>query len=50
MTPFDPVHEHEGAWYFWDEIQLDRIGPYKDEREARQQHVIYCEKLSGSFR
>jgi hypothetical protein len=34
--PADPVHQHEGAWWFWDETWTpERHGPYTDEAKCR---------------
>ena len=43
----DPVHEHEGQWYFWDEVWAYRVGPYKSEEEARKQLNHYSEYLDN---
>lgn len=49
----DPVHTENGQWYFWDETQADRYGPYATEREARctleayAAQVLDCEKWIG---
>ena len=40
---FDPVHEENGQWYFWDETQADRYGPYPSYEEADKWHRQYCE-------
>lgn len=39
----DPIHEHNGQWYFWDETWVDRYGPYSTEKEARKMFQAYCE-------
>jgi hypothetical protein len=38
---FDPVHEENGKWYFWDETEADRLGPYDSEEEARKRLSDY---------
>lgn len=39
----DPVFQaDDGQWYFWDEIWVDRIGPYRTEGEARRQCASYA--------
>ena len=38
---FDPVHEEEGEWFFWDFGGDDRFGPYKDESTARYELARY---------
>lgn len=43
--PMDPVHAHEGSWWFWDEIWVDRHGPYATEAEARAALRAYAEQL-----
>lgn len=32
----DPLHEFEGKWYFWNEVWLDRIGPYDTREDAKK--------------
>ena len=43
----DPVHEHNGKWYFWDESWSNRIGPYESEEEAARKLEQYCEQVLG---
>lgn len=31
----NPVHEHEGKWWFWDETS-DRQGPFDSKEEAKR--------------
>lgn len=45
MKGYDPVHEENGQWFFWDEIQVDRLGPYESEAEARRQIKRYARYL-----
>lgn len=33
------------GWYFWDEVQADRIGPYETEEEVERKFKEYCEQL-----
>ena len=43
----DPIHQNEfGNWYFYDEIWVDRIGPFKDESTARAALKDYFEYLN----
>ncbi len=44
----DPVHEHEGKWWFWDEVWADRVGPYDTETEAREAIVRYVREELGT--
>lgn len=39
---YDPVHEENGAWYFYDETQADRYGPYPTEEVSRQMMDRYA--------
>jgi len=36
----DPIHMHEGKWYFYDETWTDRYGPYDTEEKAQE---LYAE-------
>jgi len=45
MKGYDPVHENNGQWFFWDEIQVDRLGPYESEDEARRHMERYARFL-----
>jgi len=37
----DPVHEHDGEWFFWDDTRFSRKGPFPDEYTARVEHRRY---------
>ena len=39
---WDRVHQENGKWYFWDESDADREGPYNTEAEAREAFRKYC--------
>ncbi len=41
----DNVHEFEGKWYFWNEVQSDRMGPYSSEDECRDAMKKYAANL-----
>lgn len=43
----DPVHRDERGWWFWDETETDRIGPYKTEGAAREALYQYALSLGG---
>lgn len=45
--PYDPIHEENGKWYFWDETQADRVGPFSTEEQARTALKEYCEFLDS---
>lgn len=45
--PSDPVHEHEGKFYFWDETWSNRMGPYDSRRQADTMLAQYCDWLHG---
>lgn len=44
----NPVHFHEGRWWFWDEVGQNRIGPF-DTREQAKKGIgkYYREVLEG---
>lgn len=33
------------GWYFWDEVWVDRLGPYKSEEEANEKCREYAQQL-----
>lgn len=37
----NPIHEADGAWYFWDECWADRIGPWESRHDAEYAIHIY---------
>ena len=41
MRP-DIVHEHDGKWWFWDEIWVNQMGPYNNREEAASALKDYC--------
>lgn len=43
----DPVHFHEGKWWFWDEVWVDRMGPFETKEEARAEILRYCKEVLG---
>lgn len=43
----DPVHEHAGAWWFYDETWSDRVGPYISAQAARIALDSYCRTELG---
>jgi len=42
----DPIHEENGKWYFWDETEADRYGPYNTKEECEKMLDLYCEDLN----
>lgn len=36
VEPQDPIHEHDGKWWFWDEVWANRVGPYNSRQEASE--------------
>lgn len=38
----DPVHRHNGKWWFWDETWADRVGPFETEGDADKAFNRYC--------
>lgn len=43
----DPVFEEDGKWYFWNEVWVDKYGPYDSEKEARDDLDRYCREVLG---
>lgn len=45
--PINPIHQDEddGKWYFWDEVWVDRYGPYDTEAEARAKLDQYTKEV-----
>jgi hypothetical protein len=44
--PTDPVHEHGGEWWFWNETWSERIGPFDDKQQAYLEVYSYSERLN----
>lgn len=42
----DPDFIFSPGWYFWDETQADRIGPFDTEQHAKDTLDEYCHWLS----
>ena len=38
----NPVRFEDNAWWFWDEIWIDRYGPFETEEEATDACTEYC--------
>jgi len=38
----NPVHEENGKWYFWDETEGSRCGPFNSEEIAEKELSQYC--------
>lgn len=47
MNKHDPIHFYKGQWWFWDEVWVDRLGPYDTETEARIELTRYCKEVLG---
>lgn len=41
----NPVHEIDGAWYFWDECWAFRHGPYTTKENAEKACLEYAKEL-----
>ena len=41
----DPVHKNGGRWWFWDEVWVERHGPYATKAEAKAACARYAEWL-----
>ena len=39
----DPIHEENGAWYFWEETWAHRQGPFEARIVAEMAFAEYCE-------
>ncbi len=44
---FDPIHEKEGKWYFWDENWSLEHGPFQTEDEAWKECKRYAQEVVG---
>lgn len=40
-----PVHKHDGKWWFYDEVWVDRHGPFDYEIEALEACIKYAKNL-----
>lgn len=45
MTANDHVVLEDGDWWFWDEIWLDRYGPFESKEQAREFEETYCREV-----
>ena len=45
MKEYDPIHQEEGKWYFWDETEADRQGPFKSKSDAREALTDYSKYI-----
>jgi hypothetical protein len=43
--PEDPIELVGGLWYFWDEIWVNKYGPYHNKHEAERACAEYCKTL-----
>lgn len=41
----NPIHQYKNKWWFWDEVWVDRVGPYNSEQEAREAISAYAKQL-----
>jgi len=39
------IHLYNGKWWFWDEVQVDRIGPYNTHKECQEALNKYANEL-----
>lgn len=44
---YDPIHQHEDKWYFWNESGDLREGPFDTEEGARFGLICYVNYLNG---
>lgn len=47
VLPNDPLHIHEGKWWFWDETWSERHGPYLTRTGAKHALDKYCREVLG---
>ena len=47
MHDYNPIHEEDCKWYFWDEVWCDRYGPFHTEEIAKAELKRYCELVLG---
>ncbi len=45
--PNDPLHMHEGKWWFWDETWANSHGPYDNRKAAKAALNVYCREVLG---
>jgi hypothetical protein len=45
--PNDPLHMHEGKWWFWDETWANSHGPYDNRKAAKAALDVYCREVLG---
>jgi len=43
----NPVHEHNGKWFFWDETWTECHGPFESEEEANTACERYAREVLG---
>ena len=44
---YGPQPYPDTGWYFWNEIWVDRIGPYCDKRRCEDALKRYCKEVLG---
>jgi len=42
-----PIHKAR-LWFFWDEAQSQRLGPFASEEDAREALSLYTKRLGGT--
>ena len=45
MKQNNPIHEHKGKWWFWDESWFHRYGPFESKEHAQDAFMVYCNYL-----
>jgi hypothetical protein len=43
----DPIHQEPDGWYFWDEVWLNRYGPYPTRNKTVFEMAKYCGEYLG---
>jgi len=39
------IVEEKDGWYFWDEVGMEKYGPYIDKEETRNMLHRYCKEI-----
>lgn len=45
---YDPIHQEGENWYFWDETQADRYGPFPTRQIAEEMLTRYSTEVLGA--
>ena len=42
---YNPIHKYNGMWWFWEETQTERMGPYATRKHAEAELEKYANWL-----